>query len=294
MSDHQLLEISTWAEVAILAFMVWDKYGPNMGVSPMLAQLTHADRWPGFLKFFSQNMTIIFAAIGLGIVIYLHFNERREVIYRPSAQQIDAAVAPIQAQLTQVRQQLAAKEAQLEVIEHPKPSPPPQLPPPPPRPHYTAGEIEIMEGALRNMYSVLTGQCKPAADADWHLANILDSQPDVINSDPRDFARKLSTDRDSIKKCSVALRKIVDDNNLYANELNQAMPTDNGASLGGFLDILIRELNELGKTPVKLDVQMLLHDTLNQWAPTSRNYGKWVADTTDSVTQRIEELRNWK
>jgi len=171
------------------------------------------------------------------------------------------------------------------------PTPPP-APPPPPKPHYSAEEIEIMQTALRSMYAILTAQCKPAADKDWQMAASWESNRDVLNADPRAFASKLLGDNEAVRKCSADLRKIVADNGLYENELNEAMPNDFGGSLSGYLDGLIYKLNEIGKSPVKLDVISILNELLNQWQPTSANYGKWVSDTTSRVTRKIEELRN--
>jgi hypothetical protein len=62
LTDHQLATISMWAEVAILAFMVWEKYGTSLGSVPMKTVES---------GFWSRNRTLVFAICGLGIVAWL-------------------------------------------------------------------------------------------------------------------------------------------------------------------------------------------------------------------------------
>jgi hypothetical protein len=70
LSEHTLTQIGTWAEVAILLFMVWEKYGPSLGIGPMIRA---AQGHSGFWSFLRENRTIIAAIAGLVVVIWLHW-----------------------------------------------------------------------------------------------------------------------------------------------------------------------------------------------------------------------------
>jgi hypothetical protein len=70
-SDHTLTQISTWAEVAILLFMVWEHYGPRLWTNAMTA--VTKSRHQGFQSSLWENRTIIVAIIGLAIVVWLHW-----------------------------------------------------------------------------------------------------------------------------------------------------------------------------------------------------------------------------
>lgn len=72
MSDHMLTQISTWTEVAILLFMVWEKYGPNFGIRSMIGASSDPQQGSGVWSFLRKNRTLILAVIGLGIVAWLH------------------------------------------------------------------------------------------------------------------------------------------------------------------------------------------------------------------------------
>jgi hypothetical protein len=74
LSDHVLTTISTWAEVGILIFMLWEKFGWNLGVPPMIEQ---AKGSYSVFDFLQANRTQILAIVGLAIVIWLHFREAR-------------------------------------------------------------------------------------------------------------------------------------------------------------------------------------------------------------------------
>lgn len=265
-------------------------FGGMVGLTAMLIHWTKIKEAFGSIRWLVMAATVALVVVALSPFVEQHRWPFSRVFHDPpSTEDIAKAIAPVEAKLKAANQQLADTKQQLQNILHP---PPPPMPPPPPKPHYTAGEIEIMQTALRGMYAVLTTHCKPAADVDYHLASLWPQSS--INNDPRDFVRQLVADRDSIQKCSAELHKIVDDNGLYANELNEAMSNDYGVTLSAVLDIIIRDLTELGKSPVKLDAQMLLHDTISQWVPSSGSYSHWVGTATNSVTKKIDELRNWR
>jgi hypothetical protein len=190
------------------------------------------------------------------------------------------------------QQQVDKKVA--EAVQNALHPPPPPAPPPKLKPHYSAEEIGIMQTALRAMYTALTTTCKPAADANWRLLSIWESQPASVNGDPRAFAYQLITDRDSVSLCASQLRHIVDSNGLYASELNETMPNDQAASLVGLLDIVIRDLDELGKIQGAIDARNILIEQWKQWSATSKVYNVWVGETTNRVTSKIDELRNWR
>src|SRR6516164_5554049 len=70
LSEHQLATISTWAEVAILAFMVWEKYGPHFlgGAGQLTAQQPAAGIWWALWA----NRTLMVAIAGMGIMVWLN------------------------------------------------------------------------------------------------------------------------------------------------------------------------------------------------------------------------------
>lgn len=205
-------------------------------------------------------------------------------------QQVDEKMAALQGKLDAANREIAAKNQQIQNLLHPPPAP---APPPPPKPHYSADEIAIIQTALRGMYAVVTTECKPALDADRQLLTAWDQQADSINSDPRAFAYRLINHRDALRQCSAGLRKIVDSNGLYANELNEVVSTDYGYTLVSVLDAFIRDLDELGKSPVKLDVHNLLVEDWKQWGGSSKAYEAWVGTASHTVTKKIEEFRDW-
>jgi hypothetical protein len=70
LTDHQLTTISTWAEVAIILFMVWEKYGPAWGTGHLtpFATLAHG----GVRRFLWENRTLWVAILGLGFIGWLY------------------------------------------------------------------------------------------------------------------------------------------------------------------------------------------------------------------------------
>jgi hypothetical protein len=89
-SDHTLTQISTWAEVGILLFMLWEKYGPNLlgrfGRRPVIGRSTELPH--GFFGRLWANRTIVVAIIGLGIVGWLYSHQDRTT---PAATTADIA-----------------------------------------------------------------------------------------------------------------------------------------------------------------------------------------------------------
>ena len=69
LSDHALLQISTWAVVATLLFMVWEKYGPTLRIGSITLAMPRSHGVVGTLW---QNKTIIVALAGLALVTWLH------------------------------------------------------------------------------------------------------------------------------------------------------------------------------------------------------------------------------
>jgi hypothetical protein len=68
-SDHSLLQIGTWTEVAILLFMLWEHYGPHLRAEGMTKAIQVR---PGFWPSLWENRTLVATVIGLGIVAWLH------------------------------------------------------------------------------------------------------------------------------------------------------------------------------------------------------------------------------
>jgi hypothetical protein len=70
-SDHLLTEISTWAEVAILLFMVWEKYGPSiLGKTAIIPEAAFPQK--GFWRAAWNNRTLIVAILGLVFIGWLY------------------------------------------------------------------------------------------------------------------------------------------------------------------------------------------------------------------------------
>ena len=73
LSDHQLATLSAWAEIAILVWMVGERFLPSRkegNVTAVTAPLVGIRRiWPAIW----QNRTIVVAVVGLVIVAWLHF-----------------------------------------------------------------------------------------------------------------------------------------------------------------------------------------------------------------------------
>lgn len=77
LSDHQLTTISTWAEVAILVYMLWEGIAPKLqaklGGKSVTPAIDHPRSviWPTVWA----NRTIILATVGLAIVIWLNIRQ---------------------------------------------------------------------------------------------------------------------------------------------------------------------------------------------------------------------------
>lgn len=69
-SEHTLTQISTWAVVTTLLFMLWQYFEPRIrGPAVNIATQRQSGFWPSLW----ENRTVILAIFGLGIVIWLHF-----------------------------------------------------------------------------------------------------------------------------------------------------------------------------------------------------------------------------
>jgi hypothetical protein len=107
--EHQLTTISTWAEVAILVFMLWEKYGPAWGTIQMTPSVS-TNHPHDILRTLWDNRTLIVAIVGLGFIAWLNFGHSRP----PSTSspqtytraQLDKAVkdatAPLEARIRQL------------------------------------------------------------------------------------------------------------------------------------------------------------------------------------------------
>ena len=74
LSDHALTQISTWAEVGILLFMLWEKYGPGLfhARPPMTNERAIS---PAFWGRLWENKTIVVAVFGLALVVWLNLRQ---------------------------------------------------------------------------------------------------------------------------------------------------------------------------------------------------------------------------
>jgi hypothetical protein len=77
-SHHALTTIATWAEVGIILFMVWQRYGAASGTMSASPQATQRVRRSGFGRFLWENRTLIFAVLGLGLVAWLNLGRETQ------------------------------------------------------------------------------------------------------------------------------------------------------------------------------------------------------------------------
>lgn len=93
LSDHHLTTIGTWAEVAILVWMVWERFNPKPEAS--VKPLEYANPSKDWLDYLVENRTLIFAAAGLAVVVWLNFREQPAPapVAGFTSQQVDDAVA---------------------------------------------------------------------------------------------------------------------------------------------------------------------------------------------------------
>ena len=77
-SRHPLTTIATWAEVGIILFMVWQRYGAASGTMSVSPQATQRVRRSGFGRFLWENRTLIFAVLGLGLVAWLNLGRETQ------------------------------------------------------------------------------------------------------------------------------------------------------------------------------------------------------------------------
>jgi hypothetical protein len=71
MSDQMLVQIATWAEVGILLFIVWEKYGPVLLGGGQLIARPHWTR-AGIGQFLWENRSLVLATFGLILVTWLN------------------------------------------------------------------------------------------------------------------------------------------------------------------------------------------------------------------------------
>jgi len=87
-SEHTLTTISTWAEVAILLFMVYEHYAPRTRAWLLGARVrtkgAAANRSRAWHSLW-ENRTLVVALIGLGIVLCLNFG--RDVVSREEVEE---------------------------------------------------------------------------------------------------------------------------------------------------------------------------------------------------------------
>jgi hypothetical protein len=111
MSDHALTLISTWAEVAILLFMVWEAYGPRMGASVMSTLHLRSPPSTGILGRIWDNRTLIVAVPGLAFVGWLYLG-RGPAVEESQKSTLMEWVERAQHELAEAKRSATADEAQ--------------------------------------------------------------------------------------------------------------------------------------------------------------------------------------
>jgi hypothetical protein len=155
MSDHTLTLISTWAEVAILLFMVWEAYGPSWwrGMTN-LQSLGSPPVRTGFVARLWDNHTLIVAAAGLIIVGWLYLS-------RPDTENLEAQKSTLiewlqQAQLerNQARQERDTARPQLAEAKRPITNPVAPAVPVPPKKFYSQMQKDELADMLQAAISL--------------------------------------------------------------------------------------------------------------------------------------------
>lgn len=103
MSDHTLTLISTWAEVAILLLMVWEKYSPNFGATAMRGETTIPQRRRTG-SWIWNNRTLILAILGLVFIGWLNLGRSPLVSDHDALKQ---QLASAQARIVSLQSQLS-------------------------------------------------------------------------------------------------------------------------------------------------------------------------------------------
>ena len=111
LTDHQLTTVGTWAEVAILLFMVWENYGPKLLGGGMNAPAVTVPSH-GLLGGLRENRTLVLAIIGLAIVAWLHFRESTPTMSF-TQEQVNDKVADAKKLLTSQLEETASLKAQI-------------------------------------------------------------------------------------------------------------------------------------------------------------------------------------
>jgi hypothetical protein len=111
-SDHTLAIVSTWTEVAILLFMVWEKYGPPQWTLPMIP-LSGSLKFTNTLKALWHNRTLIVAIGGLGFIGWLNFSGAS--VPPENVAHLQPATPPA---TQRGAPEMASLRSQLSVVEH--------------------------------------------------------------------------------------------------------------------------------------------------------------------------------
>jgi hypothetical protein len=146
LSDHQIATISMWAEIAILVFMVWEKYGAAWGIghlTPPLAIFAHGSVW----RFLWENRTLLVAILGLGFISWLY-------LWRgvPQPSNSEKETATIRTELEASQHQVALLQSQLESVKQ------------------KLGEADIVSGTSRTLYLALEDKFKAASAQHFSMA----------------------------------------------------------------------------------------------------------------------------
>ena len=120
LSDHTLTTIGTWAEVAILVFMLYEHYAPRIKARLMGASvIIPSNKWSRFL---ADNRTPIIALVGLAIVIWLHWGQDTlsKTSYDNVVHERDRLVQEVQTanrMVTELRNNLSNTQESLDVAK---------------------------------------------------------------------------------------------------------------------------------------------------------------------------------
>jgi hypothetical protein len=113
LSDHALNWIIAIAEIAILLFMVWDKYGPWLiGNGRVSAQIVPQRR--GILYSIWDNRVLIVAVFGLAFIAWVNFGRNNQ--NSQSRLATNESIAALRSERDRYKQALDAKTDDLENV----------------------------------------------------------------------------------------------------------------------------------------------------------------------------------
>jgi hypothetical protein len=284
--------ISTWAEVAIILFMVWEKYGPAWGTGHLTPFTTLARG--GVWQFVWENRTLWVAILGLGFIGWLYLWRGMNPTAVPQSLPSDTAkLADLTGQVASLKSKLDAKTRELDAADHKKAPP-----------HYTASEIDTMLGTLGKLRDLLgTRQRQPDKDVKRLIINSTRRMGPTIGP-PLPLPREAAEVADNIENYA---SKLAEDNGKINDLLDLAplLKTELSSTIDGFQEKIRKFTNSIFEMA---SVLRLAAENIKDNAPigtfisqqtsnlltSATEYNEWLADSIQKIEVKPREIRGWK